>query len=176
MGDLKIYNEYQKYGVHDYYKKFSKTYNNPHEERIRKVYLEHIGPLIAKDAKILDIATGSGLMCKLVNNYSGNYNIQGTDPYFSNKYCNMNLSFEDIAKGMLSMEYDMAICCYAYHLMDESWRYDFLSNLSLSVKTFIIVSPSKKININHPMWSIVKSIRADKVTLIVLEATIGYKS
>jgi hypothetical protein len=168
MSSLKIYNEYQKYGVEDYYKNFSKSYNNPHEERILKVYLEHIGPLIGQTDKILDIATGSGLMCKLVNSYNSNYNIQGTDPYFSNKYCNMKLSFEDIAKGLLTKEYDIAICCYAYHLMDESWRYDFLSSLALSVKKFIIVSPSKKININHPMWSIVKSIRTDKVTLIVL--------
>ena len=112
MEGLKIYNEYQKYGVEDYYKKFSKTYSNPHEERIKKVYLEHIGPLIDSNHKILDIATGSGLMCKLVNSYSGNYNIEGTDPYFSNEYCNMNLSFRDIAKGMLTREYDTAICCY----------------------------------------------------------------
>jgi hypothetical protein len=173
MEGLKIYDEYQKYGVENYYKKFSKTYNNPHEERIKKVYVEHIGPLIGLTDKILDIATGSGLMCKLVNSYNGNYNIQGTDPYFSNKYCNMKLSFEDIASGMLSKEYDTAICCYAYHLMDESWRYDFLSSLALSVKKFIIVSPSKKININHPMWSIVKYIREEKVTLIILEAVIG---
>ena len=173
MSNLKIYNEYQKYGVEDYYKKYSKTYSNPHEERIKKVYLEHIGTLISPNDKILDIATGSGLMCKLVNSYSGNYNIQGTDPYFNNKYCTMKLSFEDIAKGMLTREYDIAICCYAYHLMEESWRYDFLSNLALSVKTFIIVSPSKKIKVNHPMWSIIKYIREDKVTLILLEAKIG---
>jgi hypothetical protein len=168
MSNLKIYDEYQKYGVEDYYKKFSKTYSNPHEERIRNVYLEHIAPLINTDDTILDIATGNGLMCKLVNSYSNNYNIQGTDPYFNNKYCNMYLSFADIAKGMLNKEYDIAICCYAYHLMDESWRYDFLSNLALSVKKFIIVSPSKKIKVNHPMWSIVKSIRTDKVTLIII--------
>jgi hypothetical protein len=172
MSSLKIYNEYQKYGVEDYYKKFSKTYSNPHEERIRKVYLEHIGPLILTNDKILDIATGNGLMCKLVNNYNGNYNIEGTDPYFNNEYCNMNLSFKDIAKGMLTGEYDTAICCYAYHLMEDGLRYDFLSNLALSVKTFIILSPSKKINIRHPMWSIVKDIRIDKVTLIILEVMI----
>jgi hypothetical protein len=173
MEELKIYNQYQKYGVEDYYKKFSKTYSNPHEEKIRKIYLEHIGPLILTNDKILDIATGNGLMCKLVNSYNANYNIEGTDPYFSNEYCNMNLSFRDIAKGLLFGEYDTAICCYAYHLIEDGLRYDFLSSLALSAKKFIILSPSKKININHPMWSVVKYIRIDKVTLIILDATIG---
>ena len=125
--------------------------------------------MITPNDKLLDIDTGNGLVCKLVNKYNRNYNIEGTDPYFSNKYCNMNLSFRDIARGMLTREYDIAICCYAYHLMEEGLRYDFLSSLALSVKTFIIVSPSKKININHPMWTVLKSIREDKVTLIILE-------
>ena len=57
--------------------------------------------------------------------------------------------------------------------MEEGLRYDFLSSLALSVKTFIILSPSKKININHPMWNIVKDIRIDKVTLIILELMTG---
>ena len=32
---LKIYNEYQKYGVQNYYKKFSSKYINPHEDKIK---------------------------------------------------------------------------------------------------------------------------------------------
>ena len=68
MSGLKIYNEYKKYGVDEYYLKFSKSYSNPHEERIARIYLEHIEPLIKKEHKILDIATGEGLMCRLVNN------------------------------------------------------------------------------------------------------------
>jgi hypothetical protein len=82
----------------------------------------------------------------------------------------MNLSFMDIAKGLLTRKYDIAICCYAYHLMEDGLRYDFLSCLALSAKKFIILSPSKKINIRHPMWTVIKELRIDKITLIISEA------
>lgn len=165
---LKIYNEYQKYGVENYYKKFSSKYINPHEDKIKNIYNKHIKELINKADKIIDIACGDGLICKLVNCYNNNFNIEGCDPFFNNKYCKLNLSFEDISKGKLINKYDIAICCYAFHLLEYKWRYDFLTNLSLITDKFIIITPSKKIIISHPLWNVCKIIREDKITIIIL--------
>jgi hypothetical protein len=60
---LKIYNEYQKYGVQNYYKKFSFKYINPHEDKIKNIYNKHIKELINTSDKIIDIACGDGLIC-----------------------------------------------------------------------------------------------------------------
>jgi hypothetical protein len=165
---LKIYNEYQKYGVENYYKKFSNEYINPHEDKITNIYNKHIKELINKADKIIDIACGDGLICRLVNQYNNNFNIEGCDPYFNNKYCKLNLSFEDISKGKLLNEYNVGICCYAYHLISSELRYDFLTNLALLLDKFIIITPSKKIIINHPLWNVSKVIREDKITIIIL--------
>ncbi len=166
---LKIYNEYQKYGVDNYYKKFSSEYTNPHENKIANIYNKYIKDLINKEDKIVDIACGDGLICRLVNKYNNNYNIDGCDPYFVNKYCKLNFSFEDISKGKLLTEYDIGICCYAYHLISSEMRYDFLTNLALVMDKFIIITPSKKIIISHPLWNIFKIIREDKITIIILQ-------
>jgi hypothetical protein len=166
---LKIYNEYQKYGVDNYYKKFSSAYTNPHEDKITMIYNKYIKKLINKEDKILDIACGEGLICRLVNEYNNNFNIDGCDPYFNNKYCKLNLSFEDISKGKLVNEYNIAICCYAYHLISFELRYDFLTNLAEVINKFIIITPSKKINISHPLWSVSQIIREEKITIIILE-------
>jgi hypothetical protein len=78
-------------------------------------------------------------------------------------------SFEDIALGKLEKEYDVITCCYAFHLINDNWKYNFLSQLARMTKKFIIISPSKKITINNPLWKITKEIREDKVTIIILE-------
>lgn len=166
---LKIYNEYQKYGVENYYKKFSSKYKNPHEDKITYIYNKHIKQLINKGDKILDIACGEGLICRLVNQYNNNFNIEGCDPYFNNKYCKLKFSFEDISKGKLINEYDIVICCYAFHLISCELKYDFLTHISLITDKFIIITPSKKIIINHLLWNISKIIREDKITIIILE-------
>jgi len=166
---LKIYQEYQLYGIEEYYKNFSCNYFNPHEEKIKQIYLKHIKDLINQNDKIIDIACGDGLVSRLVHKYNNNYNIVGCDPFFNNVFCQLKLSFEDIAKGKLNNNYDIGICSYAYHLLDHNWRYDFLTQLSLILNKFIIITPSKKIEIYHPLWEISKYIREDKITLIILE-------
>jgi hypothetical protein len=93
-------------------------------------------------------------------------------PYFDNKFCSMKLSFEDIALGKLiklEKHYNLAICCYAYHLIKDEWEYDFLTNLAYNVSKFIIITPSKKISISHPFWKITENIREEKITIIILE-------
>ena len=171
---LKVYDEYKKYGITEYYKNYSKDYYNPHHIQIKDVFLKYITNIISRNDIILDIACGDGLITRLINNYNHNYNVEGSDPYFDNIYTNFHYSFEDIAKGCLNTngnekKYDIGICCYAFHLINESWKYDFLSNLSLKVSKFIIITPSKKIKINHPLWKITNEIRENKITIIILE-------
>ena len=169
---LKIYNEYQKHGIDNYYKIHSKEYYNPHEEKIKNLYIKHILNMITKHDNILDIACGDGMIARMINNYNNNKNIDGIDPYFNNKYTQMKLSFEDISKGELNKYdkiYNIAICSYAFHLMDKKIIYDFMSQISLKTRKFIIITPSKKININHPLWKVTKEIREDKITIIILE-------
>lgn len=165
-----IYDQYQKYGVKNYYKQFSEQYKNPHEQKITELYIKYIKNLISSEDIILDIACGDGLISKLVNKYNNNYNVKGTDPYFKNSYCHYNCSFEDIALGNIKDKYNIAICCYAYHLLENSWQFSFLNSLAEITDTFIIITPSKKINIVHPRWSLVKEFREDKITILVVEA------
>jgi len=170
---LKIYNQYQEYGVEGYYKHHSSTYFNPHQEKIIILYKKHIESHIPRNGIILDIACGDGLIEKIIKNNNINMNIsiniEGTDPFFKNKYCKYNFSFEDIALGKLEKEYDLITCCYAFHLIDDKWKYNFLSQLARMTKKFIIISPSKKITINNSLWKITKEIREDKVSIIILE-------
>lgn len=169
---LKIYNEYQKYGVAEYYKTHSTQYTNPHEEKIKNIYLKYIRKYIIDSKKILDIACGSGLISEIISEYDNHLIVKGCDPYFDNKYCHYNYSFEDIVKGELSESFDIGICCYAYHLMKYELQYDFLTNIAYLLNKFIIISPSKKIIINHPLWKINNHIREDKITIIILEKLI----
>lgn len=166
---LKIYNQYKIHGVDKYYLENATKYYNPHQEKIEAIFTKHIIKHVSRNETILDIACGDGLISRLVNYHLNNYNIDGCDPYFDNKYVSMKLSFEDIALGQLKKEYNLAICCYAFHLIKEEWKYDFLTNLAYHVSRFIIITPSKKIVINHPFWTIMEYIREDKITIIVLK-------
>jgi hypothetical protein len=166
---LKIYDEYQKYGVDGYYKAHNRDYFNPHRQKIEDLYIKHLKELIGSNKTILDIACGDGLIAQLVNKYNNNCIVEGTDPYFNNKYTTYNYSFEDISMGKLQNNYDIAICCYAFHLMNPQWMFNFMVELANITNTFIIITPSKKIYINHPSWCISKELRIDKVTLIILK-------
>lgn len=190
---LKIYNKYTKYGVANYYKQFAEEYYNPHADKIIDLYLkylsEYINSVLNNDKIILDIACGNGLITKIIlKNYNQNNNlnitnknklkkqIKGCDPYFNNKYVNYNYSFEDIAMGLVNnLKVSVGICCYAFHLLEPSWYYNFFLELSEIVEErIIIITPSKKIVVNHPLWIIEKEIRDDKITLIILKNIRNY--
>ncbi len=166
---LKIYDEYKKHGVDGYYKDHNQEYSNPHSQKIEELYLKYLKELIGSNKKLLDIACGDGLIGRLVEKYNNTCIIQGTDPYFINKYTTYTYSFQDISMGKLQNQYDIAICSYAFHLINLKWTFNFLLELANITDTFIIITPSKKISINHPSWVIEKNIRIDKITLIILK-------
>jgi hypothetical protein len=169
MEKLSIYDKYALHGVDQYYKKFSKSYYNPHEDKIKKILDDILQYYLHQICKLLDFACGDGLISKYVNNKYKNIIVKGSDPYFDNQYCNYNFSFDDIICGKLLEHFDIVICCYAYHLLSDNKRYDFLTQLSMITKKFVIISPSKKIKITHPLWNVVENKRIDKITIIVLE-------
>jgi hypothetical protein len=169
---LKIYDEYKKYGVENYYKLHNKQYFNPHLNKIEIIYKKYLIELVESNTSIIDIACGDGLISQLAIKYNNNRYVEGTDPYFNNKYTKYNYSFEDIAIGRLEKSYDMAICCYAYHLINPEWEFNFLNELANLVKKFIIITQSKKISINHYAWKRIKELRDDKITLIILQSNI----
>ena len=97
--------------------------------------------------------------------------IEGCDPYFHNEYVKYTYSFQDIANGVLyntKLKFDLVTCCYAFHLLDTSWYYSFFEELALTTDNFIIITPSKKIEIKHPRWIIKNKIRKNKITIIFL--------
>jgi 2-polyprenyl-3-methyl-5-hydroxy-6-metoxy-1,4-benzoquinol methylase len=166
---LRIYDEYKLHGIDKYYLENSDKYYNPHQEKIEAIFIKYIMNHTSRNETILDIACGDGLISRLVHHHINNYNIDGCDPYFDNQYVSLKLSFEDIALGQLKKRYDLAFCCYAFHLIKDEWKYDFLTNLAYNVSRFIIITPSKKIIINHPFWTILEYIREDKITIIMLK-------
>jgi hypothetical protein len=170
MDTLSIYDEYALYGVDKYYQNFSDTYYNPHEEKIKEVLVDICKQYLHVNSSILDFSCGDGLVSKFINDRYKDVLVKGSDPYFNNKYCNYNFSFDDIICGKMTDKFDIVICCYAYHLLEINKRYDFLTQLSLFTRQFIILSPSKKITIVHPLWSIIENKRIDKITIIVLES------
>jgi 2-polyprenyl-3-methyl-5-hydroxy-6-metoxy-1,4-benzoquinol methylase len=92
---LKIYDEYKKYGVENYYKLHNKQYFNPHLNKIEIIYQKYLVELVDLNTSILDIACGDGLIAQLAIKYNHNRYVEGTDPYFNNKYTKYNYSFED---------------------------------------------------------------------------------
>lgn len=167
---MQIYSEYKIHGVDNFYKKFSKLYKNPHEEKINNIYKKYIKQHIEKNDRILDIACGDGLMSRLIMNYNQNNNVDGLDPYFSNEYVKYKMNFKDIVKGKLNNKiYNVCICSYAFHLIPKEMIYDFLTQLSFISSKLIIISPSKKIKFYNELWFPIKLVREDKITVIILE-------
>lgn len=166
---LSIYDEYSLHGVDQYYKQYSSSYYNPHEKKIIKVIDDILNKYLQHGNTILDFACGSGLISRLINEKHANIIVKGSDPYFNNQYCNYNFSFNDIICGKMADQFDIVICCYAYHLLDINKRHDFLTQLSLLTKKFIVISPSKKITINHPLWTVLENTRIDKITVMIVE-------
>lgn len=163
---------YEKYGVAGYYQQFHKSYANPHEDKIVEIFYKHLVTVIPDnlDISIVDIACGNGLVSKMISKINPAILTVGIDPYFENKYCHMKLSFDDIISGSYPEKmFDVAFCCYAYHLINKKDIFAFLTSVSLFAKKFVVISPSKKDIFEHPAWKITKNVRENKITVVVLE-------
>jgi len=181
---LKIYNKYVEHGVDNYYSSQWNKYYNPHESQIidilQKYIVKYLQLFIQSDScKILDFACGDGLITKYLIAFNTQQNLQsnivprliieGSDPYFKNKYVTYDYSFKDIIKGKTYGKFwDICVCSYAYHLIEPKDQHDFLTQLALITKIFIVISPSKKIIFDHPSWKIIENVRINKISLITI--------
>lgn len=75
------------------------------------------------------------------------------------------ITFRDIADGALSeRDYDICICSFALHLLDNSNLFSTLICLSFVSRYLIVVSPHKKPVIEiHMGWELIEDITKDRV-------------
>jgi hypothetical protein len=59
---LKIYDEYKKYGVENYYKLHNKQYFNPHLNKIEILYQKYLIELVDINTSIIDIPYSASTM------------------------------------------------------------------------------------------------------------------
>lgn len=146
--------EYQKHGIDSFYTKIGEDYYNPHEKDIKTL----ITAIYEPNLTYLDLGAGDGIVSQALIE-AGCLNVEGCEPYLfdlykkrTNKNC-LKLTFEDISKGLLTKKYDVIICSYAMHLLDESFLPNLLYYLSQSANQLIILSPHKRPKIES-YWSL----------------------
>lgn len=167
---------YETLGVQRYYEEFGNTYKNPHEARLLAVLSEVIEKYISDNSRVLDFASGDGLVSRLLTEYqSRTMSIEGCDPYTRDLYikktglpCSSH-TFLDVATGQLDKSFDTVICCYAYHLIDKSLVHDFLYYLSTKCRRFIVISQTKNICLQSNYWNLTINLKRDKVYVFVLD-------
>jgi len=160
---MKIRCEYEAHGTaKQFYKTCGADYRNPQEHDIRRLLQQ-----IYKDdawemsfENVLDLACGSGEISLMLQDLDDKSVVQGMDPYTWEAYekrvgkpCERH-SFEDIASGLVEGDnrcYSTIICCFALHLLDESWLPALLAQLQYWTKTLLILTPHKRPHFK-PHW------------------------
>ena len=102
-----IRNNYQKFGVEDYYINVSDNYINPHLQFIEKAMTKVISDYDIDFNKVLDLACGTGEITNILKLNNIN-NVIGLDPYLYKEYIKntnnkcLTYSFKDIQQGILN--------------------------------------------------------------------------
>ena len=165
-----IRNQYQKFGVKNFYAFHGGEYHNPHEEAIRKSVRYIYEHWNLDFSRVLDLACGKGEITKILQDL-GVKDIDAADGFLSSEYkketgknCS-NMTFEDIMKGSLrGSNYSLVICSYALHLLDESKLPPFLFSLGDSTDNLLILGPHKRPYIKDTWgWFLEKEIVIDRV-------------
>ncbi len=145
-----IRRQYEKHGVEGYYSQFGAEYRNPHEPVIREVLQEAVRRWQLDLDHVLDLACGSGEVTLALGEL-GSRKIDGVDPHTGEAYLARTgqqaeaISFEQIAAGALAgRRYDLIVCSFAMHLIDESWLPALLAQLGLIADRLLILTPHKR--------------------------------
>lgn len=169
-----IRNQYEQFGVENYYQNNANTYKNPHEEVITEL-INKSTKFIDYGESVLDLCCGNGLATKVLE--QNVKHIVGNDPYMyqqytkqTNRFC-YNYDFKQLAQACPIEKVDTIICSFALHLCDESLLPNVLYNLSLMTDTLVVITPNKKPTINV-FWELQNEIVKDRVRLRVYKTNI----
>ncbi len=165
-----IRNQYQKFGVKNFYSFHAGQYENPHESIINKSLIHVYRDWNLDFSKVLDLAAGKGEVTKALKKL-GVTDIDAADGFLSKEYTRetgepcFDMSFDDIMKGSLrGYSYSLIICSFALHLLDESKLPSFLLTLTESSDNLLIISPHKKPYIKEGWgWDLKKESEIDRV-------------
>ena len=165
-----IRSKYQKYGVKNFYEWNFDQYNNPHEPIIQKSIKFVNDNWNVNFNKSLDLAAGKGEISKTLINL-GYKNIDACDAYSCDYYKTNNntkcekISFDDVINGALDKKkYDIIICSFALHLLEQSKLPTFLYKLTQISNQLLILSPHKRPEIREEWgWKLQNEIVIEKV-------------
>lgn len=170
-GFTSMSDEYNRLGVQKYYEVHARDYRNVHYAEIIKAvdtlmqaYKESEG--FTDSLSVLDLACGSGEATLALQRWQATHlarsraiipttiTIDGADPYTGPAYEDRtgkvaaSFSFEDVAAGCLGeqqLQYDLCICSFAMHLIqDKSYLWCTLNALARSCTFLALLSPHKK--------------------------------
>ncbi|MCX4028607.1 class I SAM-dependent methyltransferase [Endozoicomonas sp. SM1973] len=146
----KISDEYRSKGIAGFYKNEGELYRNPHEPLLESLLKQSLDRKPMGQGCVLDLACGSGEITIILEKH-GFTNIDAIDPYTYKAYKRRTgrdaekFSFEDIAEGCIAnKQYELVICSFAMHLVNESWLPRVCFNLSLIANHLIILTPHKR--------------------------------
>lgn len=133
---------YKKHGFIKYYEHEAKDYSNPHAPIIAKGLTKVIDEWNLPRNNILDLASGNGLVTKLLTELDCS-NITSVDPYLGSSDT-LRYSFDDITNLIFNQQFSLTICCFALHLLESSKLPSFLYSLREMSPQLLIISPHKR--------------------------------
>lgn len=152
-----IRHEYEKEGATGFYRRYGRSYRNPHEPQVRRCIAAAVERWNADLSRVLDLAAGSGEATLMLREL-GATQIDGMDPYTADAYKQRTgepaerLSFEDVAAGALAgRRYSLVVCSFALHLCQPSRLPAVAYQLSVVGAGLLILTPHKRPNL-RPEW------------------------
>jgi SAM-dependent methyltransferase len=161
---------YTIHGVTEYYRVAGGSYRNPHEAEIRALIEDGVGRWNLSLGRVLDLACGSGEVT-LALREMGAGQVDGIDPYTGAAYQERTgqaaeaIRFEEIAQGRLDGRwYDLIVCSFALHLIQESWLPVLLYRLGSISDQLWVVTPHQRPEIDPSWgWHLKEEIRRHRV-------------
>jgi SAM-dependent methyltransferase len=165
-----IRKQYEELGVEGFYAEHGAEYRNPHEPVIAEAVAQAVARWRLPLDRVLDLACGSG-EATLALASLGAKTIDGIDPFTGAAYRERtgrmaeSWRFEEIAAGAIAgRRYDLIICSFALHLIEQSWLPALLAQLGLISNRLLILTPHKRPEIKTTWgWRLVDEFVHERV-------------
>lgn len=195
-GFTSMTDEYNRLGVDQYYTLHCEDYRNVHyPEIVRAVdtLMHHVMLTGEVDGRlrVLDLACGSGEATLALEEWKttqagtrlSSLSIDAADPYTGPAFEQRTgrtaepFSFEDVANGYLAErqgEYDLCICSFALHLLQEKSRlWKTLHALAASCHFLAILSPHKRPDIaQNTGWQLEAEVVVERVRVRLFRSSL----